>query len=78
MKDILHLPEDMPDRGLYFKRLSKEYSMPLDAIWALYNSDITEEEFYQHLEECDNKNWYGWADSTIKRNKKLYGNRSNK
>jgi hypothetical protein len=51
--------------------------MPMDAIWALYNSDITEEEFYQHLEECDKKNWYGWADSTIKRNKKLYGSRKN-
>jgi hypothetical protein len=56
MIETLHLPADLPDRGLYFKRLSKEYSMPLDAIWALYNSDITEKEFYQHLEECDNKN----------------------
>ena len=76
MKDILHLPEDMPDRSLYFKQLSKEYSMPLDAIWALYNSDITEKEFYQHLEECDAKNWYDWADSTRKRNKRMYGNRT--
>lgn len=75
MKDIFHLPEDMPDRGLYFKRLSKEYSMPLDAIWALYNSDITEEEFYQHLEECDDKNWFGWAESTRKRNKVYYGSK---
>lgn len=75
MKEILHLPEDMPDRGLYFKRLSKEYSMPLDAIWALYNSDVTEEEFYAHLTECDSKNWFGWADSTRKRNKAYYGSK---
>jgi len=75
MKDILHLPADLPDRGLYFKRLSKEYSMPLDMIWALYNSDITEEEFYQHLEECDNKNWFGWSENTRSRNKAQYGAR---
>lgn len=75
MKDILHLPDDLPDRGLYFKKLSKEYSMPLDMIWALYNSDITEEEFYQHLEECDNKNWFGWSEITRNRNKAQYGAR---
>ena len=76
MIEKLQLPADLPDRGLYFKRLSAEYSMPLDAIWALYNSDITEKEFYQHLEECDSKNWYGWAESTRKRNKGKYGDRS--
>ena len=75
MKEVLHLPADLPDRGLYFKRLSKEYSMPLDMIWALYNSDITEEEFYQHLEECDNKNWFGWSETTRSRNKAQYGAR---
>lgn len=75
MKDILHLPAELPDRGLYFKKLSKEYSMPLDMIWALYNSDITEEEFYQHLEECDNKNWFGWSETTRNRNKVRYGAR---
>ena len=73
MIEPLPLPEDLPDRGLYFKRLSAEYSMPLDAIWALYNSDITVDEFYAHLEECDNKNWFGWKETTIKRNKKKYG-----
>lgn len=78
MIETLHLPVDLPDRGLYFKRLSKEYSMPLDAIWALYNSDITEEDFYKHLNQCDEKNWYGWSETTRKRNKEKYGNRSYK
>lgn len=76
MIETLHLPADLPDRGLYFKRLSKEYSMPLDAIWALYNSDITEEDFYKHLNQCDEKNWYGWSETTRKRNKEKYGNRN--
>lgn len=75
MRDIFHLPEDMPDRSMYFSRLSKEYSMPMDAIWALYNSDVTEKEFYEILEQCNEHNFYGWADSTIKRNRRLYGSR---
>ena len=73
MLDVLHLPVDLPDRGLYFKRLSKEYSIPLDSIWALYNSDVTEEEFYQLLQECDEKNWFGWSERTRQRNKECYG-----
>lgn len=73
MLEKLKLPADMPDRSMYFKFLSRKYSMPMDAIWALYNSDVTEDEFYQHLEECEEKNWYGWADSTRKRNKKYLG-----
>lgn len=75
MLERLTLPADMPDRSMYFKYLSKEYSMPMDAIWALYNSDVTEEEFYQHLEECNEKNWYGWSERTIARNRKLYRSR---
>ena len=60
MIGTFNLPEELPDKGLYFKRLSKEYSMPLDAIWALFNSEITEEEFYECLAKCGESNYYGW------------------
>ena len=58
MIDKLTMPAEYLDKSHYFKTISKEYKIPLDIIWALYNSDITNEDFKKLLREMSDKQYY--------------------